>query len=264
MQHWARQMCQQILRRGNAEKQVVAFVEWEVDVTEIGFYDLAAVTGFDAAKVWRGEVGEAERQRLRVAAMKRAALPIWLIGHSRKRRREFDRLTMDLVHEALCQGRDCYGVRVIAVFLDFLQAVDPIPGMERRLQIMADTDRARQIGRDLGCPVIVGSQAGRKVDDLAFKLPRMGDNEESSRIEQNADKVLALWWPWRTEPMGKLITEIDEYVTQELFVIGIRKQRFGPPGDVVKVRFDAPRNTFSSWSLQPAQEPVQHWTEKGQ
>ncbi len=247
MQAYARNIARQITTDNPDTKSVVAFVEWENDVTNVGFYDLAAMTGTDAAKVWRGQITDDEHEKLKLAAFKRSTLPIWLMGWSKKRRREYESLTMDVVHQALCEAERSWGIGIAAVFLDFLQAVDPIPGLERRLQIMMDTDRARQIGRDLGCPVFAGSQAGRRVDERDFKLPQIGDNEESSRLEQSADKVLSVWLPGRSEGIGKYIKELDMETTEDMFIVGIRKQRFGAAGHVIPLRFDAAHNTFSSW-----------------
>jgi hypothetical protein len=82
-----------------------------------------------------------------------------------------------------------------------------------------------------------------------FKLPEIGDAQESSRAEQDADKVLALWYPCKTEPLGTRMAALGGVeVSDELMVMGIRKQRHAASGQVFPLRFDAARNIFTSWS----------------
>lgn len=153
---------------------------------------------------------------------------------------------MTAVSKGLESIENLYQLKPAVVFIDYLQDIDPEnPRDDRRLQIMRDVGAIRQLSRDCACPVIVGCQAGRQVLGRDMKLPEIGDGQETSKIEQSADKVLSLWYPCKTEPEGSDV--LGEMVTPELMIMGIRKQRHAPSGQVFPVRFDAARNTFTSW-----------------
>lgn len=248
MQFWARQIVRQLQARPDLT-DVVVYISWETIVEELGLYDLCGMTGVDGTAAWYGDVTDEEMAALRVAAMRRAGMPLWVMGHSLKRRRELPALTMDVVYEALTTVEQRWGLRPAIVFLDYVQRIDPADWRnDRRVQVLKVVDAIQRLARDCGAPVVVGCQAGRQVLEREFKLPEIGDAQESSRIEQDADKVLSLWYPCKSEPMGATIRELgDLEVSERLMVMGIRKQRHAASGQVFPVDFDAARNTFASW-----------------
>lgn len=248
MQHWARQCTKQLQAQSDL-KRLVVYVSWETIVEELGLYDIAGLTGIGSALAWHGRVTPDERERLAQAAFKRAAMPLWVIGYSFKRRREL-RLTMPILSDALKAMEETWDARPAIIFVDYLQTVTPEnPGEDRRMQIMRIVDGLQMIARDCGCPVVAGSQAGRQVLARDFMLPEVGDGQESSRQEQDADKVIALWYPCKTLPEGADVPGMGMplKVTPELMIAGIRKQRHAASGQVFPMRFDAARNTFTSW-----------------
>jgi hypothetical protein len=48
--------------------------------------------------------------------------------------------------------------------------------------------------------------------------------------------------------IGERIDELALDVTEDLMVMGIRKQRHAASGQVFPVRFDPAHNTFTSWT----------------
>ena len=246
MQFWARQAVKRLQEQA-AENSVVVFITWETLVEELGLYDLCGLTGLDASSIWYGDVTDGQTASLRAAAMKRAAMPLWVVGYSLKRRREV-RLTMDVVSKALYELEQRWGQRPAIIYLDFIQKITPRdPRMDRRVAVLENVDGIQDLARDCGCPVVVGCQAGRQVMERKFKLPEIGDGQETSRIEQDADKVLSMWFVSKSEPLGSHIDELDLDVTNDLMVMGVRKQRHFESGRIFPLRFDAPRNTFTSW-----------------
>ena len=246
MQFWARQAVRQ-LQQNQDEKQLVVFITWETLVEELGLYDLCGMTGLDASNVWYGDILDEDMARMRTAGMKRAAMPLWVVGYSLKRRREV-RLTMEAVSRALEALEASWEKKPAMIFLDYLQRITPRdPRMDRRAVVMENVDGIQDLARDCGCPVVVGCQAGRQVLDRDFKLPELGDGQETSRIEQDADKVIALWYPVKTDPLGTPIDELGISVEPDLMVMGVRKQRHYASGQCFPLRYDAPRNLFTSW-----------------
>ena len=248
MQFWSRSIVKQLDKRPTT-KDVVVYVSWETLVEELGLYDLCGMTGIDASAAWYGNITKQEQADLRLAACQRACMPIWVLGHSLKRRREQTDLTLSAVRKALFQMEETYNVRPAIIFLDYLQIITPETGGEdRRIQVMRSVDAIQRMARDCGAPVVVGCQAGRQVMGREFKLPEIGDGQETSRIEQDADKVLALWYPCKSESMGAMIIPLNLAVSERLMVMGIRKQRHAASGQVFPLDFDAAHNTFATWN----------------
>jgi len=246
MQYWARQVVRQLQERATMD-EIVVYITWETLVEELGLYDLCGVTGIDAGSAWYGDVTQEEVTQLRVAAMKRASMPLWIVGDSLKRRRTGS-LTMKDVSESLRVVEQEHGLKPAIIFVDYIQIVPPLNQRDdMRVQVLKNVDLIRQLARDCGAPIIAGCQAGRQVLARDFKLPEVGDGQETSRIEQNADKVLALWYPCNSEPIGSHVEEVSAIVDERLMIMGIRKQRHAPSGQIFALDFDAPRNTFASW-----------------
>jgi replicative DNA helicase len=257
MQAMTRNVVKQ-LQDNEVEDQIVVYASWETLVEELGLYDLASMTGVDGALAWYGQHSEKDAQKLQVAAMRRAGMPLWVLGHSLKRRRQERPMTVAAIDDALRIMEDQYGVRPAVIFVDYLQIIAAAdPRADRRLQIMQTVDSLRELGRHTAAPVVVGCQAGRELLNRQFKLPMIGDGQESSRIEQDADKVLALWYPSKTEHIGSHIDVLNVDVTEDLMVMGVLKQRHGPSGSVFPLRFDPNHNTFSAWEQMA--EPERHF-----
>jgi len=249
MQAMTRNVVKQ-LQDAHVEDEIVVYATWETLVEELGLYDLAAMTGIDGSLAWYGQHSDADAVKLQHAGMRRSGMPLWVLGHSLKRRRLERPMTVAAIDETLRLMEEGQGVRPAVIFVDYLQIIAAAdPRVERRLQIMQSVDDLRELARHTGAPVVVGCQAGRQILDRRFKLPEIGDGQESSRIEQDADKVLALWYPSKTEDAGDTIDAMGLTVTDDLMVMGVRKQRHGPSGATFPVRFDPGHNTFTAWEV---------------
>ena len=247
MQSWARNVIRQLQTRDTIDEMVV-YLTWETLVEELGLYDLAAMTGIDSSDAWYGDLRDEQVNQLRTAAMKRTAMPLWVMGYSLKRRKESGSFTMKVVSEGLRSVEDNYGLRPAIIFVDYLQTIDPLnPAQERRIQVLRNVDALKQLARQCGCPVVNGVQAGRDCLTREFKLPEIGDGQETSRSEQDADKVIALWYPCKTEVDGAVVQELDIRVDDRLMIFGIRKQRHAASGQIFPLHFDPETNTFTDW-----------------
>ena len=246
MQAMCRNVVGQLAKRESTD-EIAVYASWETLVEELGLYDLASMTGIDATRAWYGQHNDAEAARLRNAAMRRAGMPLWVLGDSLKRRREGGGLTVPTMQQALLEMEDSRGIKPAVIFADYLQIIPSEENAEFRIKLLHTVDALRDMGRRCGAPVVVGCQASRKVLDRSFKLPEIGDGAETSQIERDADKLLAIWYPCKSEPEGEYITELGEHVTDDLMVLGIRKQRHAASGQVFPVRFEPGRNLFTSW-----------------
>jgi len=258
MQIWARSVVKQLQVRENVT-DIVVYLSYETMVEEMGLYDLAAMTGLDSSEVWHGDITDADYLTLQSAAMRRAAMPLWVIGRSMKRRRQFD-LPLSKVQVALHTLEDERGLKPAIVFVDYIQTV-PAEGdqKDRRLAVIDIADRIKELAVTCGCPVVAGAQA--KVEEFTkegIKLPGTYGAQESSRVAQDADKVISLWYPKATDPLGSSVSlGTQSYqVTKDLLIIGIRKQRHAEAGQVFPVRFDPARSTMTSWDDVPVEDVV--------
>lgn len=243
MQFWGRQVSQDIVRE-NAEHDIAVYVTWEMAVEELALYDLATAVPIDAAALAQGQIDDQDWERLEAAAMRRAVLPLWLLGHSIERRKKRPRLTMTNIAKALMWVENEMGFHPRIVFFDYLQQMEAEGGETRRLQVFENVHRCKDMALALGCPVVLGCQARREVDEREWKLATMRDAMESSNIENTSDKMISVWMPKRTEYLGDTIKLGDRRieVTENLLVMGLIKQKLGPAGNVWALYVDPTTN----------------------
>lgn len=236
MSFWARKVAKDLAQSEESDKKIVVYVTWEMAIEEIGMYDLAASSGLGASELAQGRCSDIDFESLEQAAMRRAMSPLWLIGHSIERRKKRPRLTLSNVAKALMWIEDEMGFKPEIIFLDYLQQMeperfDPKGEVTRRMDIFENVHRCKDMAIAMGCPVVLGVQAGRGVDERDWKLPQMGDQMESSNIEHTADKMLSVWYPKMTEKKGDLLPRDNSLVINDnLLILGLVKQRMGPAG----------------------------------
>ena len=152
---------------------------------------------------------------------------------------------MTRIGEALHWIEDQMGFKPRAIFLDYLQLMQSESDAERRLQISENINRSKDMAIAMGCPVIMGVQAAREVDSRSWKLPQLRDGQESSSVEQVADKMLSVWMPKTTEKIGELLAETGRTVTENLLVMSVIKQKLGPAGEWWGLYVDPTRNEIA-------------------
>ncbi len=115
------------------------------------------------------------------------------------------------------------------VIVDYLQLME-YKGLDNRVQEISGISRTlKQVGRELGIPVIALSQLSRDVEKREDKRPMLSDLRESGSIEQDADMVVFLYrdaYYHRGENTGEDVTEVI-----------VAKHRNGPVGTVT-LRFN--------------------------
>ena len=247
MSAWARSIASRITCDTEGKPaEIVVYVSWETAVEELGAMDFARMTGLAGAYLWNGALTLEDMRCLRGSLEQRARAPLWVLGVSLRRRRKQAPLTLPSVSESLEAVENTYTLTAACIFLDYLQEIPAPKAGDRREQMIANMEQAKQLARDCGCPVVIGVQAGRQVLERDFKLPQLGDGQETSRIEQAADKVLTLWLPRNTEQLGTTLPQLGLEVSDNLLVVGIQKQRFGRAGKIIPVYVN-----FDSNSLAP-------------
>ena len=225
MQFVARKATGQI----DPDSEVIIYVTWEQSVEEHGMVELAAASRIDASQMARGELSETEWQAMMKAAVKRGVTPLWLIGHSSQAGKRRPRLSMSDLAAALEYIVDVAKKTPRLICLDYLQRIR-VDGQsrDRRVNVMDIVDRAKDMALAFNVPVLLGTQAGRQVDERKWKLPGMNDGQETSNLEQSADKMLSVWMPKTSEMLGDTVGRNPEMeVTEDLLYLSLVKQKFG-------------------------------------
>lgn len=218
------------------QSQAVVTLTWEQSVEEQGIVDIAQMTGINAGKMLRGELADEEWTALQRGTVDRGALPWWVIGHSGEQKKRRPRMTLSTAARALAYMVDIQGVEPTMIVLDYLQRIRPEREAPRREQIMEIVDRCKDMALSFGCPVMLGCQAGRGVKERQWKLPHLEDAQESSNVEQSADKWLSVWLPKTDFNIGETIPGPNGgsiAVTENLLVVGIMKQKLGPAPKII-------------------------------
>ncbi len=212
---------------------IVIYISWEQSVEEQVILDMAYSTKIEAGKLYKGDLNELEWAEMMRGALARASKPLWVIGHSEAANRRRPRLSMSDVAYALEYIVDVQGKKPILVVLDYLQRIsrEDCKGTDTRSNFMEVVDRVKDLSLSFRTPVILGTQAGRHVLERKWQQPGIADSQETSNLEQTADKMLSVWMPKTSYPLDTPIgpkgREERFTVSQNLLFLELLKQRYG-------------------------------------
>lgn len=248
----ARLEAKRIRARGKEKEEAVFYVTWEQVTEEINLI-LDVNTHYTATDIMRGR---ANIDDVIQQSIKRVQLPIWVIGDSLSRTGTHSlRMYSDVVFDAIETAVEEYGVRPTLLCFDYIQLIPVQNAREKVMQVSEAAVRAKEVAKRIGCPAVVGAQARREVDDREFKIPTQRDAQWASSIEQATDKFFGLWRPWLTDK-GKdpIVIDGTEYpITEDLLVMQMSKQRFGPAGHTWGLRFKPQHLQICEYELKRAE-----------
>ena len=224
--YFAREHARRIVEAGNSQREAVVYVTWEQSAEELEAFFQADGQHSISDIAW----GRADLDTIKQQAMKRAGVPIWVIGHGIGRASiKAPRMTPDAILSAIETMEEDFDVKPVLMLFDYMQLI-PVPNVRDRVQRVTEVPiRIKELALRIGCPAIVGVQARREVDDRAEKIPGMRDAQWASSIEQTSDKVFGLWRPIITEESGGT-RNIDGTpgiykINERLLIIRMLKQR---------------------------------------
>jgi hypothetical protein len=215
--------------------------------------------------------------KLEQAAVRVGQIPIYRIGESIARAEDMPKLYLSNMIRSLVDLVDGKvsgeKIKPAAIFFDYLQAfpIDPEiqangdVNTQRRLQVRSDLYRLRQAAAYFDCPVVVAIQAKQFLDGAAGKdwqVPGIYDGEESSSIAQRSDRIIQLWMPKQTHPIGYEINHkaVSFTVTENIIVLKVGKQRGGlPSGRSWMLQVDFAKNEIAPQMLQANSKSVKFW-----
>ena len=211
------------------DNQIVVYCTWEQAIEEHALMELANVTKIDASQIARGKIDDEQWGQLKAAAVKRSVSPLWLVGHSIQNRKKRPHLTIDDVGRGMVLIENEWGYRPALIVIDYLQRVESAAGgSDRRVEQMRIVDRCKDMALAMGCPVLLGAQAKQEVINRGWKLPGEYDAAETANVAHASDKILSVWLPHRTEPPRAMIGAPAVEVNENLLIINLAKQKFGP------------------------------------
>ena len=249
----ARVEAKRIQERGTRETEAVFYVTWEQVTGEINMI-LDVNDSYTPMDIMRGR---ADMKAITKQSFERPFLPIWVIGDSMARTGTHSlRMYPEVVFEAIECAVEEYGVKPTLLCFDYIQLIPVHDASEKIMQVTEAAQRAKEVAKRVGCPAVVGAQARREVDDREFKIPGTRDAQWASAVEQATDKFFGLWRPWLTDK-GKnpiKIGGIEYPITEELLVMEMSKQRFGPAGHRWGLHFKPQHLTLCEYELRHAED----------
>lgn len=223
----ARTEAKRIIKRGTAKKEAVIYVTWESSAEELENFFAADKNTSASDVAW----GRADLEYLKRKSIKRAALPIWVIGHGIGRAAaNTPRMTVDVVYAAIESMKEDYGVKPVLVLLDYIQLIPVNRANERVIQVTEAVIRAKELAQRTAVPIAAGVQARREVDQYKQPIPEKADAQWASGIEQTVDKLFGLWRPCLSKGFENQIIDIEGVpgtydVNQQLLIMRMLKQR---------------------------------------
>jgi len=229
------------LMEQNREDEILIHVSVEEGVEEQAFLEFARYSDEDAGKLARGQCQD--WTKLMQAAIMVGKVPIYRIGDSLARAEDMPNLYLsNMVRSIKTLVEDLldWKPKIAGLFFDYLQAfpIDPETRQseakeQRRLQVRSDMYRLRQAAAYFKCPVYVAVQAKQHLDGAnpPIMLPGIYDGEESSSIAQRCDRVITLWMPKMTHPVGTDVQHgnFNFRVEENMLWVKVCKQRGGLP-----------------------------------
>jgi replicative DNA helicase len=150
--------------------------------------------------------------------------------------------TVDRAEELIDQYCAIYGVRLVVV--DYLQLLS-CRGQGRYETVTEVSQRLKKAARRNDCAMLALCQLNREIEKRDNWSPKLSDLRESGQIEQDADLVLFLQWPLRSNAKTKDKHGNDVQVDPNEYRIWCAKRRNGAiKSPLVTVRFNPDRQQF--------------------
>lgn len=200
---------------------VVPFLSYEMSHDELTTRLLAAEVGYDLLKLRTGDIPAGMDRDLAAAGETLASVPLMIDDNPPS--------TIAGVRSQM--RRLARRHKLGAIIVDYLQLMEG----ERRTRDANRVEEVSEISRglkrlasELGVPIVALSQLNRGLESRPNKRPMLSDLRESGSLEQDASLVLFLYRDSVYNPMAD----------PEAAEIIIAKQRNGPSGQAVPVRFE--------------------------
>lgn len=255
---WVRQIAEQLKRQNRDE--VIVYVSLEESIEAMAFTEFGRILEVRPADIARGNYKD--RSKLLLAKSQIDGVPVWRIAESAQTPEDAPPLTLSNIYRAiqeLVKGNvtgEKWKPAVVVV--DYLQVLPIDPEVkratqeeQRRLQVARDVDRLRSMTTHLRCPIIVPLQAKQELkgNNHPYMIPGAYDGMETSGIATRFDRIISLWLPKTTYPVGTTHTSktnpVSITVREDQAFLKVNKQRGGlPAGMVWELRVDYQKQEY--------------------
>lgn len=257
---WERQIVQQL--KAQERDEIIIHVSLEESIEAMAFAEYGRILEQRPADFARGKF--TDWARMLWAKSQMDGVQIWRIGDSASRPDDAPELTLSNIYRAI---RELVSGNVTGdkwkpavVIVDYLQALPIDPEVkqaahheQRRLQVSSDVFRLRDMTKHLQCPIIVPLQAKQELtgENPPFKIPGLYDGMETSAIATRFDRMISLWMPKMSYPVGSTVSNKDKtlslIVQDNQAFVKVNKQRGGlPSGMVWECKVDYDKQEYTS------------------
>ena len=210
---------------------VVGFFSLEMSSEQLATRIVSEQTEIPSSKIRRGEITEADFEKLVSCAQVMQSIPLWI-----------DQTGGISINQLCARARRLKRQRGLDVLvIDYVQLMTGAKRTDNRVQEITEiTTGLKALAKELNVPIIALSQLSRQVESREDKRPQLSDLRESGSIEQDADVVMFVyreeyylgkaepkpgteeWFKWEAD-MNEVRGRAD---------VLIAKQRHGPTGTV--------------------------------
>lgn len=184
----------------------------EMSRASIAMRIASTVSEVEVRRMRGGMTTKAELERLKENAAPMHKAPLWIDDDTRPTVQQIAARSRTIKRKYGCLG---------CVIVDYIGLMkEPGRHESRHREISEISNGLKSIAKDLECPVIALNQLGRECET---REPNLSDLKDSGSLEQDADAVIFIHWPWRN----------DKTKNRNEMEIMIGKQRNGPIGTVL-------------------------------
>ncbi|MGL4313175.1 MAG: replicative DNA helicase [Sphingomonas sp.] len=254
---WQRDMADGIAPERSVGTKVALF-NLEMSADQIATRILAEQSRISSEKLRKGEINQAEFNRLVQASIELQNLPLFIDDTAG--------ISISALHTRMRRLQRRHNNEIGLVIVDYLQLLSGSSrgGGDNRVQEISEISRGlKTMAKDLNVCVMALSQLSRAVESREDKRPQLSDLRESGSIEQDADMVwfiyredyyLAMQEPTRTDAnsSAEAVAKHAEWsqriqAVEGLAELVIAKQRHGATGKVT-MHFNSEFTLFSDYA----------------
>jgi replicative DNA helicase len=163
-------------------------------------------------------------------------------------------IDLETMGGALELARDSTQKKIDIVFVDYLQRMPVKGGPDSKSVGVSDNlDGLKTIALRLRCPVVVGVQARREVDETTTHVPDLDDGQWTSNIEQTSDRVISLMRPAKYWSEGEATDKLESLrgkrVTKNMMLIYVAKQKLAKDNFSYLAFFDPEYNKLDELEM---------------
>lgn len=223
----ARMRAETLKNLGLTKERAVVYITLEQSIEELNAFNIAADRKMSVTRMAKGEITNEEWKACLEEGINRRYTPIWNIGYSSMSSVEQIRIDLDAIYGGLQLIRDTGKVAIDLVFVDYLQRMPYDRAESKSVGVSDNLDGLKNIALNkIKCPMIVGVQATREVEDRKDPIPTSADGQWTSNIEQTSDHVLSLVRPRKYRKDGESFGSINVQGNCQL-LISVLKQKMG-------------------------------------